>query len=64
MCALAASIGEVCIRRLAYELPEPQVALHLDASLRLCLRRLKVMKVDLPRGGGQISLTPPQPPPL
>jgi hypothetical protein len=30
-CALAACIGEVCTRRLAYELPEPQVAHDADA---------------------------------
>ena len=29
--ALAASIGEVCTRRLAYELPEPPVAQDADA---------------------------------
>jgi hypothetical protein len=30
-CALEASIGEVCTRRLAYLLPEPQVAHDADA---------------------------------
>ena len=29
-CALVACIGEVCTRRLAYELPEPQVAHDAD----------------------------------